>query len=543
MYYIGSDRNSGKSSSELATVCQVVQAGGKEVTNLGVNPSILCHIFLSGKLTSADTCVAMVSGLCLGTATDYGQKYYHQNGCTVVFCLCTWYGAINNGDAENEQLKRAHDDPFSPSSWNLNGTFSEYCQKYGHKYFYANSPEDAGQKILSGNYGGGTGSETQSNQGVSSPLLSGEMTFQELIAEIVNGIDLLFLCKRNNVVVTDFETIYSEAQYVRNHQPSIVESETLKLWQLEDGSYDFNVDQFGYYNTVYVEYDGGKIKESFQDLVQVFGEVPITYEEKDLDKESARMKARSYLAAHVREFNMKINATIIHDGGIDIGDIVTLDNPLTHRDKNKDSPEYLFVNGVSVSWDDGPITNDLELTYAPESPDRKEIPKTGTGSAVSGNLDAALAAVGPTLAGISFCNACQTHDCVAEKHCGDCWGMSDYIKVEMAKLGVTVKVVDYPTNWSEHHRSVLINRNGTWEDFPYKQYNTAWQFHATSASLTAQEYTGGTDVSSILGSGSTATASTASTGTTTNNNANVPTTNSNSTTSTAKNKSSNSGKK
>ena len=62
MYYIGSDRNSGKSSSELATVCQAVQAGGKEVTNLGVNPSILCHIFLSGKLTSADTCVAMVSG-------------------------------------------------------------------------------------------------------------------------------------------------------------------------------------------------------------------------------------------------------------------------------------------------------------------------------------------------------------------------------------------------------------------------------------------------------------------------------------------------
>lgn len=513
VYYIGSDRNASSSTSDLAAVCSAVQAGGKQVQNLGVNSSILCSILESGKLTSSDFCVAMVSGLCLGTVTDYNQKNYSQNGCTIVYALCQWYGAITDGEAD-QQITRAHDDDFSPSSWNLNGTFSEFCSKYGNKFFYAKSVEECAQKILSGSFDGGAAGSNTQQQGTVSPLLSGEMTFQELIGEICEGIDILFLCKRNNVVVTDFETIYAEAMYARQHDKNSVSGEDIHLWQLEDDSYEFNVDQFGYYNTVVVKYNGGSVKESYDDLVRVFGEQKIEYKEEGLDSSTARMKAKAYLAAHVREFNMKIDATIIHDGGIDIGDIVTLNNPLTLRDSYKKVPEYLFVEGNSISWEgDSGITNDLELRYAPESPERKEIPTSGGGTTTgSGNLDSALAVVGPMTTNIAFCHSCQTHDCVVEKGCGDCWGMSDFIQVEMAKLGVTVKVVQYDSGYAEQHRSVLINRNGAWEDFPYKQYNCKWEFNATAGAATGQEIPASTTTTT-----NTTATTTAGTGTSTAN--------------------------
>ena len=235
----------------------------------------------------------------------------------------------------------------------------------------------------------GSGSTTQQS-GTSSPLLSGEMTFQELIGEITNGIDLLFICKRNNVVVTDFETIYAEAAYLREKQPSAVSSEDIQLWQLEHDSYEMTIDQYGFYNTVIVEYDKGKVTESFQDLVRIYGEMPITYKEKDLTKSMAQMKAKAYLAAHIRDYGMTIKCSILHDGGIDVGDIVTLENPLTLRDAIRKSegklPEYLFVNGVSVNWDDGGIIkSDLELTYSPESPERNEPKNSSTSTSSSGS--------------------------------------------------------------------------------------------------------------------------------------------------------------
>lgn len=231
-----------------------------------------------------------------------------------------------------------------------------------------------------------------SSQSTASPLLSGEMTFQELIGEITEGIDLVFLCKRNNVVVTDFETLYAEAEYLREKKPAAVDSEDIKLHQLEDGSYEMTVDQYGFYNTVYVKYNGGTVVEDYEDLVRIYGEMPITYKEPKLNKSTAIMKAKAYLAAHIREYNMHVKCNIIHDPSIDIGDIVTLENPLTLKDTIRKvggrPPEYLFVEGLSVSWDGGPMTADLDLTYAPELPERKE-PTTSGGSSASNTANTA----------------------------------------------------------------------------------------------------------------------------------------------------------
>ena len=235
---------------------------------------------------------------------------------------------------------------------------------------------------------GGTVSEyTGSLQGNSddniSPLLKGEMTFEELVGEICKGIDLMFICKRNVVVVSDFSTIYAEAKYLRDNHYSAVANENIKLYQLEEDSYELNIDQHGFFNTVYVEYNKGVVKETFDQFVKSFGEVSITYKDPKIDKTTAIMKAKAYLAAHLRDFELKVNATILTEPDIDIGDIVTLDNPKTHsnelKTRNGGDAEYLFVKGVNTSWDgDGMIQSDLELQFSPTSPSKKEVPTSGT---------------------------------------------------------------------------------------------------------------------------------------------------------------------
>ena len=211
-----------------------------------------------------------------------------------------------------------------------------------------------------------TGTGSSGGSGASSPLTTGDMTFEQLVGEICNGIDLVFAVKRNTVVITDYESLYAEAKYIRDYGGSNL-SEDISLWQLEDGSYELDVTEYGFYNTVKVKYKYGTVTESYSDYVRVFGEVPIEYDEPEIDKTTAIMKAKAYLAAHIRDFDMTVKGTILHKAGIDIGDIVTLDNPLTLRDEihkgKEEPPEFLFVVGNSISWDNdtGLILNDIEL--------------------------------------------------------------------------------------------------------------------------------------------------------------------------------------
>ena len=345
---------------------------------------------------------------------------------------------------------------------------------------------------------GGTGSDSGTgSSGTASPLVQGEMTFQELIGEICNGIDLIFICKRSTVVVTDYETLYAEGKYLRDNYHSSVVAEDISLWQLEDGTYELDVNEYGFYNTVIVKYKNGTVKESYEDLVRVYGEVAITYNDKSLDKSSAIMKAKAYLAAHVRDFDMSIKANLLHDADIDIGDIVTLENPMTmknqyRQDKEKRDPEYLFVMGNSINWDgEGGLLNSIELRYGAKSPEKKEVPETGasysgggsgTSSQISsGNIDQAIKEVGQMASKISYSGACQTHDCVQQKQTGDCFGMSDFIACELMSRGVTARIRGYPTSYVSEHRSVQYkDAAGQWVNFPYREYNCNQLFNDTS---------------------------------------------------------------
>ena len=374
------------------------------------------------------------------------------------------------------------------------------------------SSEDAMNNVLSdanGGADGGTGQGTtgdgsatgdsSSGGGVTSPLLEGEMSFEELVGEICNGIDLIFATKRTTVVITDYEGIYAEAKYLRDLGHECVKGEDLSLWQLEDGSYELDVSEYGFYNTVKVHYKNGVVTESYEDLVRVYSEVAIDYYEPKLDKTSAIMKAKAYLAAHVRDFEMSVKAKVLHDGDIDIGDIVTIENPLTMRDhtrkyKEGRDPEYFFVMGKSVEWEgDSFITCDLELRYGAASPEKLEVPETGAsytggssdgssssgGTGTTGNVKQAIDEVGKLASKISYSGACQTHDCVKSQHTGDCWGMSDYIACELKSRGVNAKILEYGAIASNHRSVKYQDSSGKWVRFPYREYGVSYLFRDT----------------------------------------------------------------
>ena len=246
-----------------------------------------------------------------------------------------------------------------------------------------------------------------------SPLLSGEQSFQQLVAEVTQGIDVLFLCKRNVIHVTDFATLYAEAQVLRDNQKYV--DEDIHLWQLEDGTYTLDVNEYGFFNTVNVVYSGGTITETYEDLVRVFGIMAKTYYDKTLTKTQAQAKAKAYLAAHIQEFGMEIKCSILHNPAIEIGDIVTLENPLTLRDAvkkvNKGLPEYLFVKDMSISWDDGgPIKNDLVLSYSPEAPERDADTSTTTKTTTSDGTSSGTQSSDQTGIGGSVTDLSETDD-------------------------------------------------------------------------------------------------------------------------------------
>lgn len=354
------------------------------------------------------------------------------------------------------------------------------------------SSDDSNSSSNDSNSSSGSSGSSSSSSSGTSPLLEGTMTFEELIQEITNGIDLIVACKRSTVVITDYESIYAEAKYLRDNYHSSVQAEDLSLWQLEDGTYELEVSEYGFYNTVRVHYKNGVVEESYEDLVRVYGNVTIDYEDKTINKTTAIMKAKAYLAAHIRDFDMSIKANLLHEPEIDIGDIVTLENPLTMRDQYRQAkeyrePEYLFVAGNSISWDgESPIMNSIELRYGAKSPDKKDVPEVGNSyssstdsSSTSSNVEEALEDIGKQYHTYTYCHKCQTASCVRKEKCGDCYGMSDFLSCELTKRGVKNKILQYHSDHSRSgtHRTVRYkDEDGTWKDFPYGKLGFADDF-------------------------------------------------------------------
>ena len=200
----------------------------------------------------------------------------------------------------------------------------------------------------------------------------GEKTYEDVIHSIASAIDAHFYFVDTTVCFVSFNALFA-----MNKTASIQKAimPRIEFWQLEDGSLELDVSQYGFYNTVEIHYKDGTLTRAYDDLVRIYGEVKISYDEPELSYDGAMLKSQAYLSAHIRDFGMEIKASILYSGKILPSTFIKLKNPLTM------SENLFYVYGISVSWDaDGStIIGDLDLRYGPENPDDPEVPEVGMG--------------------------------------------------------------------------------------------------------------------------------------------------------------------
>jgi len=99
---------------------------------------------------------------------------------------------------------------------------------------------------------------------------------------------------------------------------------------------------------------------------------------------------------------------------------------------------------------------------------------------VNDPISDAISEVGHKAEGISYCHTCQTHDCVVQHKCGDCWGMSDFLAVELKQRKVCSEILQYATEYASNHRSVKYkDATGDYVRFPYRKFNINMLFRDT----------------------------------------------------------------
>lgn len=202
-------------------------------------------------------------------------------------------------------------------------------------------------------------------------------TYFDVLSSIASAIDAHMYMVKDTCYFISFPVLF-----LMDREESGLDEEPLLIdfWMQENESFELDVNQYGFYTTVIVKYRNGSVIAENEDLVRVFGQMPITYEEKDLTKSQAQAKAQAYLSAHIRDFGMTIKVTALHTGKLQVGSFVKLRNPQTM------SENLYYVYGISTSWDaeNGTFISDLDLRYGPENPDNPEIPEYGVQAVSSG---------------------------------------------------------------------------------------------------------------------------------------------------------------
>ena len=231
----------------------------------------------------------------------------------------------------------------------------------------------------------------------------GDHTYEEVLTNIAAAIDAHFFIVDTTVCFMSFNALLANSSIIQK-----AVTPEIDFWQLQEESYILDLNQYGFYNTVKIKYKNGTITRCYDDLVRVFGEVPIEYDESKLDYDSAMLKAQAYLSAHIRDFGMELKATILHTGKITPANFIKLKNPLTM------SEGLFFVQGVSVQWsaDNQTLVSDLDLRFGPDNPDGLEVPEVGASYSDDGSVTVASGNVSAdiTKAAQEMIKGCTTND-------------------------------------------------------------------------------------------------------------------------------------
>ena len=157
--------------------------------------------------------------------------------------------------------------------------------------------------------------------------------------------------------------------------------------------------------------------------------------------------------------------------------------------------EKVVEKGGMSGWETEITLNPIPPSLAIYSQKQKEAQKalmravrweTGGGTGGNtGNVNSSdLIGIGNELASkYDYCmNAgSESYTAMKEKGCGSCFAWSGALYTELTAKGYQCRVIQYSTSAAGNHRSVQVNINGNWEDFPYRSTNIPKMARSTSS--------------------------------------------------------------
>lgn len=215
-YRIGSDKTGGASSC-VDKVCELVEKGGHNVVNLGVDSNLEHKL---GEGSSDDIGVFVINGMCLATWHSCYDNLIKSGKCKQVVFAIPWelfkgssFNKTSDLTDNNKKLKCVNESWVPASYHNDDGkwTVAEAFQQYdGVDYVYGDTCEDVAQAILDGNFGGtGDGDESSTGDQGETQLMSG----WESLCDLIKPYDgqAFLLVRGDTVIVKKIEVPQSSA--------------------------------------------------------------------------------------------------------------------------------------------------------------------------------------------------------------------------------------------------------------------------------------------------------------------------------------------
>ena len=212
--------------------------------------------------------------------------------------------------------------------------------------------KDSVDTSIGGGPAGGGSTSTETTGGTTGAVQIPDQTFYGLIKQMIGAIDGMFIIANNMAFLLSFKQLY---EYRNKYEDYIVE---IKASDILKDSVEKEWTTQGAYNTIELTYNGGIIQYQHDALVEAYGQNIIYYDFPDDDEETAKAKAQSLLAAHVRDFSTNLYLKCLYNPNITPGCWVKIPKTYTkitgnistagYQRQQKDKKDRHLRKGVNI---------------------------------------------------------------------------------------------------------------------------------------------------------------------------------------------------